>query len=69
MNYLPIDIRIAQERDQSRRILAGVNKAHGHHEGLSSATQVAMGCNLDDLSDKAYWSRNLSRISRCRRGL
>src|ERR1700691_735057 len=41
MNYSPIDIRNAQERVQSRRILAGVNKAHGHHEGLPSATQVA----------------------------
>jgi hypothetical protein len=36
----------------SRRILAGVNKAHGHHKGLPSATRVAMRCNLDDLTDE-----------------
>jgi hypothetical protein len=65
MNYLPIDIRIAQERDQSRRTLAGVNKAHSHHEGLPFATQVAMRCNLDDLTDKGRSFLQFWKLHEC----
>lgn len=65
MNYLPIDIRIAQARNQSRRILAGVNKAHGHHEGLPSATQVAMCCDLDDLSDEGRSFLQFWKLHEC----
>jgi hypothetical protein len=65
MNYLPIDIRIAQERDQSRRILAGINKAHGHQEGLPSATQVAMRCNLDDLTNEGRSFLQFWKLHKC----